>query len=302
VAYGWWTVVRPLLAVAVTSVVMMFAVSGPANASHCGGEATIDRDGGNASSFCHGNQPGVAPGNGGSAGVEEAKWNAYCTAGGEPYQPGGTVVAKAVYRLDESGVRGINAPLSGEYAVFQLNCRRADGTVFIGGFRIFTTTPPVDPEVLRDRARARINISDPAIGSNPPYGQRPTVVHFETWLWTEDPWEVKHESESAGFVRVDVWARPDNITWEFGDGGSTVCPGPGIAWIPAADAAGTYCSYTFKHSTAGLPGSATSGSATVTWIFSWAINGVGQGDFGSFNAATSFSIQVAEIQAVESSG
>jgi hypothetical protein len=275
---------------------------GMASANHCGGSGRIDDRGGAATYACHGEVPGAPPGTGGGAGAEEARWNAYCTAGGEPYQPGGTVVAKAVYRLDESGVRGINAPLSGEYAVFQLNCRRADGTVFIGGFRIFTTTPPVDPEVLRDRARARINISDPAIGSNPPYGQRPTVVHFETWLWTEDPWEVKHESESAGFVRVDVWARPDNITWEFGDGGSTVCPGPGIAWIPAADAAGTYCSYTFKHSTAGLPGSATSGSATVTWIFSWAINGVDQGDFGSFNAATSFSIQVAEIQAVESSG
>lgn len=195
-----------------------------------------------------------------------------------------------------------NLPLTGTYAMFMTECWTVDGFYYIGSYNVWALVPPVDPEVLRDAAAARIRISPPAIETNPPFDERPALVQLETWLWANDPWEVRQDSEASGFVRVDVSARPDSVLWEFGDGGSVPCAGPGIPWSETAHSGGTYCSYTFTSSTAGLPGSATSGSATISWIFSWAINGADQGDFGTVTATTPFSIQVGEIQAVETGG
>jgi hypothetical protein len=51
-----------------------------------------------------------------------------------------------------------------------------------------------------------------------------------------------------------------------------------------------------------LPDSRFDATATVTWVFSWTLNGVGQGDFGSFDVSSAFSIEVGEIQVIEVNG
>lgn len=270
----------------------------PASAHHCGGGGNIDDGGGEASYLCHGNDPGRPP----SPGLSQSDlWSAYCTMFGG-FESGVSVEVNRWGAISEQQAINMNLPLTGTYYSYTIYCITADG-VYTGGFdRVYSDAPPVDPEVLRDAAAARIDIDPPNIDSNPPFDERPTVVNFETWLWTTDAWEVKYESESAGFILVEVFARPDNIVWRFGDGGETVCFGPGTPWSEAAHAAGTECSHTFTSSTAGQPGSATAGTATLTWVFSWAINGADQGDFGVFEATTPFSIQVGEIQAVETGG
>lgn len=274
---------------------MLLILDSPASAHHCGGETRIGDGEGGASYACHGNDPGRPPRPGAS---QSALWAKYCPGTYE----GGTVEFAWSGPATEDEVISLNLPLTGEYDVYLYWCERSDGSRVGGGQVIFSDTPPVDPEVLRDAAAARIRIDPPTIGTNPPFNERPALVQLETWLWTTDPWEVKHDFEEAGFIRVDVFARPDSILWQFGDGGSKLCTGPGIPWSEATHDGGTYCSHTFTSSTAGLPGSATSGSATISWIFSWAINGADQGDFGTVTATTPFSIQVGEIQAVETGG
>ncbi|MDH3681129.1 MAG: hypothetical protein OEV40_14415 [Acidimicrobiia bacterium] len=79
----------------------------------------------------------------------------------------------------------------------------------------------------------------------------------------------------------------------------TFSDGPGVPWTPGASV--TSCSHTFTESSAGETGDAFSAEVTVTWIFSWAVNGAPQGDFGEpFLATTTFPLQVGEIQARES--
>ena len=281
-----------LIGVAVATLLIL---NSPATAHHCGGYTEIGDGEGGASYACHGNDPGRPPSPGASA---SALWARYCPGTYE----GRTVEFAWSGAATEDEVISLNLPLTGEYDVYLYWCELSDGSSVGGGQAIFSDAPPVDPEVLRDAAAARIRIEPPTIGTNPPFNERPALVQLETWLWTTDPWEVRQEFEEAGFIRVDVFARPDSILWEFGDGGSELCAGPGIPWSETANVGGTDCSYTFTSSTAGLPGSATSGSATISWIFSWAINGADQGDFGTVTATTLFSIQVGEIQAVETGG
>lgn len=274
----------------------------PAPAHHCLGQASLDRAGGAAEAGCHGNYPPGPP----STTSQLALWERYCyyaQEGFSGWSEGSTVTINYLGRLGADELSRLDLDPSGEYGTLQADCTSAaTGVSFVGGQFVYTIAAPVPPEVLRDRAAARLNPPTPTLGSSPPLGERPAIVHFATWLWVTDPWEAQTETESAGLVTVDVIARPDRITWVFGDGGVVVCAGPGIEWSPAVTEAGTYCSHTFGTSSTGQPGAAYSATATVTWVFSWAINGVDQGDFGSFDATTNFDIQVGEIQSIETNG
>ena len=64
----------------------------------------------------------------------------------------------------------------------------------------------------------------------------------------------------------------------------------------------TDCSYTYLHSSYGEPAGSFEASVSVAWEFEWWINDVYQGVFGTVDRSTSFAIEVAEIQAVETEG
>ena len=282
---------------AVLVVVGVLVAQSAANAHHCTGSTYLTGSGGSASAACHGSYPGAAPSSSSSA---SALWAAYC-AHRTPWTPGSTVNARQITSDPlsvEAAVVAAGIDPSGEYAWFEVSCVTGAGVSFVGWVGLLTLSPPVPPEVLRDRAAARINPPSPAVATSPPL-ERFAVVNLETWLWVTDRWEPLRETESAGFTRVDVVARPETLTWEFSNGESVVCHGPGIEWSEAVDRGGTYCGHTFTRSSAGEPGDAFTATATIEWIFSWAINGNDQGDFGSVDTVSDFSLQVGEIQVLE---
>jgi hypothetical protein len=88
----------------------------------------------------------------------------------------------------------------------------------------------------------------------------------------------------------------------MGDDGGVTCTGPGVVWSPGASEDDTDCSYTYLHSSYGELAGRFEASVSVAWEFEWWINDVYQGVFGTVDRSTSFAIEVAEIQAVETEG
>ena len=191
----------------------------------------------------------------------------------------------------------------GVYGRFTISCFHASGRSANGGTFYYTIEDPVPVEQLRAEAKAEVIIPDPVIDSNPSFNDRFTIVRIPTWLWVDAGyWNGRYDGDSsAGFVTVEVWAEPVDLRWEFAGGEWVAECGdqPGTPWVPGA--ADTDCSVEFTRSSAGQPGDAFSGTATVFWQFRWSLNGADQGPFDElFEATTPFEIQVGEIQAVES--
>ena len=277
-----------------------------AAADHCSGTSRLNRQSGEVDAECHGKKPGR---DGSYAeGSDESRWNAYCTYWMDApdttyrYVDGSTVVLNDQGPLSEERVERYGFDPTGEYGSFTASCFHGSGDSGFGGEFWYTIVDPVPIEVLRARAKARIDIEDPPIDSNPSFAERFTVVRIPTWLWVDRAyWEEEHaEREQAGFTTVEVFADPVELTWEFSGGRPEVdCPdGPGSPWTPGDDE--PECSVTFLQSSAGETGDAFSATATVTWEFTWALNGTDQGPFDELLAVTTdFEIQVAEIQSVE---
>lgn len=288
-------VVQLMIMAAIAAGGFTVVMTSPASAHHCGGSGGIFDGGGEVSAECHGNVPGSPP----SSSSDSDFYESWCGVAPGPddtvNEDGANFNVVFLRELEEADLIARGLPLTGRYALYRIDC----GTPLTGGTAVFTLDPPEDPEVLRDRAAARIVLPEPSLGSNPDFAETFAVVNLETWLWVTDPWQSLTESETEGFVTVEVFAEPRSVTWDFAAGGSAVCTGPGIEWSPAAHDAGTYCAHTFTSSSADQPDAAYASTATTAWVFTWAINGVDQGEFGTTTASTGFSIQVGEIQAVE---
>ena len=267
-------------------------------AASCGGSTTIDGSGGGVDGYCWGVTPGPKPGTSGS--TQEQLWANWCY---QDWVEGSSVTFERVHVLTLEDIVYWGLDPSGVYHRWNVNCIDPDGNNIGGSIEYWETSPPVDPTVLRDNAAARINPDPPSVGSNPPFNEpgRFGIVNFPTWLWINDPWEtIGPESETAGFVTVDVTATPRAITWVTGDGSEpVVCNGPGLPWSAGLPEEATDCSHTFTSSSADLPGQQYALTATVEWYFEWWINGVYQGEFDSFDATSPFTYQVGEIQTVE---
>lgn len=232
----------------------------------------------------------------------EALWERFCgytsnnAAGGDyTYSDGATVQVIWVEQTD------VDAQLSN----YRINCIRADGSAYDGG--IFNLPDgsgvgAVDPTILRARAFARIDIEPPGIETNPSFTDRFAVVRIPTWLWVTDSWDDRVESDSDGGLTVEVTAGPTGILWEFTepvDENFVNCEDEPVPWTPGADDSTSNCKYTFVSSSAGIgSGDAFEGLATISWEFSWSLNGVDQGTFANIDGITPFEIQVGEIQAV----
>ncbi|MGH1494201.1 MAG: hypothetical protein ACRBK7_33225 [Acidimicrobiales bacterium] len=198
-------------------------------------------------------------------------------------------------------VEALSLNPTGTYASFDAKCDHPiPGGSGFGGEFYYTVTSSVSLVDLRAQAKARINIDDPAIETNPSFTDRFTLVNIDTWLWADPAyWVELSASETAGFVSVEVFATPTEMTWTFSDGTTTTCNGPGRAWTPRA--INPPCSVMFAGSSAGQPNDAYQATATVSWVFTWTVNGTDQGEFDTaFLATTNFELQVGEIQSVSS--
>lgn len=208
---------------------------------------------------------------------------------------------RLVPRLPAQG----GSPADSTYVEAVVECFDANGN-YVNRVLVIVTPGQlgVDPLVLRDQARAQITLTDPPLDTNPPFDQpgRFGVVRVPTWFWLDPAWWTPQTGTAAqGGLTVTVTATPQVATWAPGDGSTVTCNGPGTPWQAGlADSAAT-CSHTFSSSSADQPGAAYQLSASVRWEFTWTLNGVDQGAFGTVaTVAPPVAFQVGEIQAISS--
>jgi|GEM_PF-2507185 len=282
-----------LIVVAALAASTMVMATGSAHAHHCTGSGNIDDHGGDVVAECHGVTPGRPP----TRASVEYLWELYCS-GVAVYEDGFRVEFVRAESLTAEEVELFGFDPTGVYWWYTVLCWGDGDGVEVGDIAV-EVTAPVPPEVLRDRARARIEPPVPAPATSPPLDAM-TFVNFSTWLWVdESSWVPVTESESQGFTTVTVTATPVVAVWDMGEGDPVSCVGPGVAWVLGSPEDGTDCSYTYVHSSYGRPGGRFEASVSVTWVFEWWINDRPQGVFGDLEVSTSFVVAVAEIQALE---
>ena len=264
----------------------------------CGGSGDIDDGGGAVFGSCFGNTPGRGP----NTAVSSAQvWAWYGCNQWKAWRPGSTVSAvrfQGGLQPDDIYSRGLDPTASYSWNTVECTFVAADGTTTTWGWGLLVleTSPPINPIVLRDRARDRIDPEPPVPMTAPMWDEIPAVVQLPAWLWIDGDWEPIEESESQGLVTVVVQARPVQVAWALGERGGVVCDGPGTRWSPDLSDEATDCAYTFDAAEADV-----ASSAAVQWTFRWWLNGNDMGDFGDLTVTSGFTIDVAEIQAIETS-
>lgn len=285
------------LIVAIAMVATAVAIlAAPASAHHCSGEGDIYQGGGDVVAECHGQTPGRRGG-----GTVHETWDIYCAVAVGEYQDGDDVTFDATDELTEQDVVHLGFDPTGEYWWWNVTCWRGGDAAYAREFAV-EVRPPVPPETIRDLAAARLVPPVPDPETSPPLA-RQTFVRVPTWLWLDaTSWAPIEVSETRGFTTVTVRATPTHARWLMGDDGGVTCSGPGVVWSSGASEDDTDCSYTYLHSSYGEPSGRFDASVSVAWEFEWWINDVYQGAFGTVDRSTSFAIDVAEIQAVETEG
>jgi len=170
---------------------------------------------------------------------------------------------------------------------------------------VWMPTPPPPaavlpaPAVLAAQARNKLALPKPQIASNPPVGQ-PQMVGIPTWTFLPRKlWVPLSASATVPGESVTATATPVSVAWNFGDGTSTVCTGPGTPFTPGTDpkASSPDCGHTYRTSSGNVAGGAFQVSATITWRIDW----VGAGQSGTLNDMTTTAtipVSVQQSQAI----
>ena len=306
-----------LIFLAVVAAGVVLWTYSPVEAQSCGGGGDVG-DVGSVWGSCTGKTPGKPP-----TSNQKAIWEHYCI-NTEQAEEWGFVWQDvpdlleirfdfvAYMTPDEYAL--FNYDPTGVYAWYTIGCiswfDEASGGPAWGwvdnGVELFEESPPVPIQTVVDRAKDKVDPPDPTLGSAPPLED--VVVKAQTWLWLDDyPWEPVEESESQGAVTVYIVATPTRVEWEMGDAGYVECSGPGLRWTPGADDAASDCHYTYEDSSAILPGGVFTGSATVVFEVEWWMDdpwetGRYMGGSGTIERTAAFTVDVDEIQAIETGG
>ena len=144
--------------------------------------------------------------------------------------------------------------------------KTCDG-VFAGA--VYLTGPPdaVDPAAVAAGVFRRMNIPLPDVALSPTGDQ---VVNLPTWFWIPN-WGALTGTATVGGVTVTVTAKPNSVSWDFGDGATSSCS-PGIAWSPSADESQA-CTHTWRRSSAARAWETYGLKATVRWTASYSVSG-----------------------------
>jgi hypothetical protein len=159
--------------------------------------------------------------------------------------------------------------------------------------------PAITPGQLALQEWRRLPVPVPQVRTAPPRGSE-ALVGLAEWFWVAN-WSARTGRAQAGAVWAQVTARPTRLTIDPGAGLPSVsCAGPGTVYDGARPAAAQHssCSYTYLRSSAGLPGSAYRVTVTVTWGGTWQGSGGSGGTLPALARSASFSLPVAEGQAV----
>lgn len=129
----------------------------------------------------------------------------------------------------------------------------------------------------------------------------PSFVNFKTWLAVQD-WAPVTATASLGGISSTVTGVPQRVTWEMGPAdGTVVCDGPGDRYDPDMpdEWQDTDCGYTYRRSSAGVGAdNAYSARVVVTYNVTWTSSDGTSGVVGPVSRSTTFSVPVAEIQAL----
>jgi len=279
---------------------LVMATTNPAHAA-CGGSGQADDDGGSASGHCDdGGPPSPTP-------VSTSGSAETCDINGQTgtvrYRDDGPVDPNSQVG-NPSGDGSIGIPYGTDAHWYFKFCDFPDGSSSPIGpvvLPVGAAGAPIDPTVLRDAARAQITPSAPTIGMAPSGTDKwPAVVQDGTWLWIAGPWQPMTATQSEGTVTVTVTAKPKLVTWSMGDGKTETCDGPGTAYHWTGAPPPEYlskCKHVYTRVSAHQPDSLYHGTATITWAYTWTLNGADQGSIGeSTSPPAPFTLKVVEIQ------
>jgi hypothetical protein len=158
------------------------------------------------------------------------------------------------------------------------------------------TLPPTPamkpaPAALAAKARKKLHLSTPVISSSPG-GGLPQLVGMPMWTWlpTKQFAPVSATASVPG-ESVTATAKPVSVSWDFGDGTTSVCAGAGTPFPAGGDPAASSptCGHTYTHASGN--GSFTL-RATITWNVTWA----GGGQAGAFNDLTTTATAAVRVE------
>lgn len=159
---------------------------------------------------------------------------------------------------------------------------------------------PVDPALLAEQAKRRLDLPAPVIGMSPA-ADVPQLVGLATFLWVPGSWSPRSESASVGSITSTVTAVPARVIWDMGQGDTLVCEGPGSPYIAGLsdDRQPSSCRFTYPSSSARSPSRTFTVTATVEWKTTWEAAGApGGGDLGTIRRSSTTAVRVAELQAL----
>jgi hypothetical protein len=156
------------------------------------------------------------------------------------------------------------------------------------------------PAQLAAEAQSQLTLTTPVIESNPQPGL-PQMVDVPMWSWlVAGQFAPVSATASVPGVSVTATATPAAVVWNFGDGTSLTCAGPGTAYVPGSNPliASPTCGHTYTRSS----GSGTfTVSATVEWNVTWAGAGL-SGAFNNLATTATEQVRVEQNQALVTGG
>jgi hypothetical protein len=164
---------------------------------------------------------------------------------------------------------------------------------------VYLARPPVALDTITARAVASMTIPKPVIAANPSL-TAPQMVHVPVWWWTEPSlWQTHTATATAGGLSITARATPHSITWDAGDGTTTVCNGPGTPWKPDTDPAlpSPDCGHTYTTTSQRNPGGTFTLRAVATWDINWSGGGM-SGTLPPITTTTTINVTVTELRAV----
>lgn len=160
-----------------------------------------------------------------------------------------------------------------------------------------------EPDML-EQAMRTLDPRSPTWSASPDGVSVPMVVQLPTWLWVDTAyWGGTFTARAvtpSGRMWAEAQAVPAVTTWSPGDGSTVVCAGAGSQW--GAGSEEPDCSHTYRHSTAGSGGYLVAVTVEFEVWGSTSLNPTPVLLGTITRTSAPVTVQVGEIQALESSG
>jgi hypothetical protein len=156
-----------------------------------------------------------------------------------------------------------------------------------------------NPAVLAQQAVSQLTLPGFQIDASPATSAD-QLVGLPTWLWLDQAgWQPTTATAAVPGESVTATATPTSVTWNFGDGTSLTCQGPGTPYSAgnSPQQPSPTCGHTYTTTSANQPNAAFTVTATVSWTVTWAGGGQAGNVPGLQNTATT-NLRVADVQSL----